>query len=320
MQISIAMATYNGAKYLQEQLDSFLAQTRLPDEIIICDDVSTDETANILLNFMHSAPFKVEIVRNECNLGYTKNFEKAISLCTGDIIFLSDQDDVWFSHKLKTIEDIFLLNSEILVVLNDQEITDEFLNPSGNTIFSNSYSLGFDASWLSAGCCTAFRLEYKNISLPFPVDLIAHDGWIHRLAAGLDVRKVVPDVLQYYRRHSSATSESMASSTKKTNRLISIFRYGLRDVTFGWRNEILISEYLIFLISNRFEDFERLNIYAKAILLKSRENNRVKALEERIMLLKLGRLKRFFGVLIFYKNGGYDLFSGWRSVVKDLIR
>ena len=320
MKISIAMATYNGAKYLQDQLDSFSSQTRLPDELIVCDDLSTDDTWDILLHFSRTVPFKVEVVRNEYNLGYAKNFEKAVSLCTGDIIFLSDQDDVWFDQKLKTIENIFLSNSEVLVTINDQEITDEFLNASGNTTYSNTYALGFDASWFCAGCCTAFRSEFKDLLLPFPVDLINQDGWIHRLASGLKVRKDVPDVLQYYRRHSNNSSESMASSTKNTNKLIPIFRHGLKDATFGWKNEISISKYLIFLTSNRFEDFEKLNLDAKAVLLNSLEKSRVEALEKRIILLESGRLKRFFGVLKFYRNGGYDLFSGWRSAVKDLIR
>lgn len=319
MKISIALATYNGAKYLQEQLDSFSSQTRLPDELIVCDDLSKDDTLNILINFSRTAPFKVKVVRNECNLGLTKNFEKAISLCTGDIIFLSDQDDVWFSHKLKTIEDIFLSNSEILVSLNDQEITDEFLNASGNTIFSNSYALGFE-SVSSFGCCTAFRSEFKNLALPFPVDLDGHDVWIHRVAAGLDVRKVVPNVLQFYRRHTNNLSNSIVSSIKKTNKSLPIFRYGLRDATSGWQDEISLSNHLILLTNNCFEHFEKLNLGTKSVQLNGLEKSRVKALQKRIILLKSGRLKRFIGVLMLYRNGGYNFFSGWPSVIKDLIR
>ena len=99
MKASIALATYNGERYLQEQLNSFLHQTRLPDEIIACDDCSTDRTMDILESFAISALFAVYIYRNAINLGYTKNFERAISLCSGDVIFLSDQDDVWFPKR-----------------------------------------------------------------------------------------------------------------------------------------------------------------------------------------------------------------------------
>ncbi|HIE59179.1 MAG TPA: glycosyltransferase, partial [Hydrogenothermaceae bacterium] len=94
MRISIALATYNGDTYLQDQLNSYIAQERLPDEMVVCDDVSKDETVAILEAFQKVAPFEVQIIKNETNLGYTKNFEKALSLCSGDIVFFSDQDDV----------------------------------------------------------------------------------------------------------------------------------------------------------------------------------------------------------------------------------
>ena len=97
--ISIAMTTYNGEKYLQEQLDSFLGQNRLPDELVVCDDGSQDRTMAILESFSSRAPFPVRIYRNSAKLGYSKNFEKAGSLCTGDIIAFSDEDDVWDAQK-----------------------------------------------------------------------------------------------------------------------------------------------------------------------------------------------------------------------------
>src|SRR5215217_2190591 len=100
MRISIAMATYNGAGYLQEQLESFLSQTRQPDELIVCDDGSGDATLDILERFRQSVPFAVQIHRNETRLGFTKNFEKALLKCSGDLVFLSDQDDVWFAPKV----------------------------------------------------------------------------------------------------------------------------------------------------------------------------------------------------------------------------
>ena len=87
MKISIALCTYNGAKFLQEQLDSIAFQTRIPDEMIICDDQSKDSTLEILKNFVSKASFPVRLFLNEKNLGSTKNFGKAIGLCTGDIIF-----------------------------------------------------------------------------------------------------------------------------------------------------------------------------------------------------------------------------------------
>jgi glycosyltransferase involved in cell wall biosynthesis len=105
--ISVALAAYNGARYLQEQLDSLAAQRRLPDELVVVDDASSDGTVGILERFRATAPFEVKVHRNTANLGYSANFEVAISRCTGDIIFMSDQDDVWFPEKIEAVAGCF---------------------------------------------------------------------------------------------------------------------------------------------------------------------------------------------------------------------
>jgi glycosyltransferase involved in cell wall biosynthesis len=101
--LSVALCTYNGTQYLQEQLDSIAAQTKLPDELVICDDRSSDNTVEIIKLFSSKVSFPVHLHINEINLRTIKNFEKAISLCTGDIIVLSDQDDVWKPCKTERI-------------------------------------------------------------------------------------------------------------------------------------------------------------------------------------------------------------------------
>lgn len=108
MSISIAIATYNGANYLQKQLDSFVAPRRLPNKLIVCDYGSTDGVINIAKAFRENAPFDVRIYRNEATVGYIKNFGNTISLCSGDIIFLSDEDDVWFRNKLAVMADVLM--------------------------------------------------------------------------------------------------------------------------------------------------------------------------------------------------------------------
>src|SRR6266436_7212118 len=102
--ISVAMCTYNGARFLPRQLESIATQTRLPDELVVCDDGSSDESVAIVRWFANSAPFTVRLEINERNLGSTKNFGKAIGLCEGDIIALADQDDVWKPLKLAVLE------------------------------------------------------------------------------------------------------------------------------------------------------------------------------------------------------------------------
>src|SRR5215217_714545 len=102
---SVAMCTYNGARFVAEQLASIAAQTRPPDELVVCDDRSTDATIAYVREFARTAPFPVRIFENEKNVGSTKNFERALELCEGDFIAFGDQDDVWLPEKLRKLED-----------------------------------------------------------------------------------------------------------------------------------------------------------------------------------------------------------------------
>lgn len=127
MTTSIALCTYNGEKYLKEQLDSVFAQSILADEIVICDDGSTDETLKILEDYQSRFPEILKIYQNETNLGFSKNFEKAIYLCTKDIIITSDQDDIWKKNKIEETLNFFAKNPDFEAVFNDLEIVDEQL-------------------------------------------------------------------------------------------------------------------------------------------------------------------------------------------------
>jgi glycosyltransferase involved in cell wall biosynthesis len=135
--ISIAMCTYNGARFLQEQLDSFLWQKRLPDELIVCDDDSRDETLSILNAFASKSPFPVKIYKNPQNIGYGKNFEKASLFCEGDIICFSDQDDIWLPHKLERVQEIFNEYSDLGYMVSDAKIVDEKLKPLGYSFWES---------------------------------------------------------------------------------------------------------------------------------------------------------------------------------------
>ncbi len=101
--VSIAMCTYNGQRFLAQQLQSFLDQTVQPDELVVCDDVSSDDSVAVVEAFAARAPFAVRVFRNPQNLGYIRNFEQAIAQCTGDLVFLCDQDDVWDPHKIEKL-------------------------------------------------------------------------------------------------------------------------------------------------------------------------------------------------------------------------
>jgi glycosyltransferase involved in cell wall biosynthesis len=123
MRMSIAMATYNGAKYIQEQLKSLSEQTILPYELVVCDDGSTDDTLTIVRKYAKSAPFAVRVFQNEENLHYTGNFMKAASLCNGDAIAFCDQDDIWDSRKIAACA-AALQNGPVDLVIHEGRIID----------------------------------------------------------------------------------------------------------------------------------------------------------------------------------------------------
>ncbi|MEJ7610957.1 MAG: glycosyltransferase family 2 protein [Ferruginibacter sp.] len=122
--ISVALCTYNGARYLTEQLESILRQTPPPDEIVICDDRSTEGTVAIIDTFIKEYPGIIRLFINEETLQVKRNFEKALRLCTGDIIFLSDQDDIWKANKVESISRYFKDHPEKNVVFTNAELLD----------------------------------------------------------------------------------------------------------------------------------------------------------------------------------------------------
>lgn len=128
--ISIAMATYNGARFIRRQLDSYSTQTLLPTELIVCDDGSTDATLDIVNSFTRSAPFPVLIAINPVRLGYTANFLKAAQMCRGELIAFSDQDDEWLPGKLARINEADRI-TDALLIAHAAEWMDESGVPKG---------------------------------------------------------------------------------------------------------------------------------------------------------------------------------------------
>ncbi len=217
MKISVAMCTYDGERFLREQLASIAAQERAPDELVVCDDRSRDSTRDIIEDFAATAPFAVRLHTNERNLGSTKNFERAITLCEGEIIVLSDQDDVWLPSKLRRIEERFAEEPGAGLVFSDAEVVDEQLRPLGYRLWE---SVGFDLAhrrlvragraldvllpgWTVTGATLAFRSEFRNLVLEIPDDLaLIHDGWIALMIASVAEVSFVEEPLIKYRQHS----------------------------------------------------------------------------------------------------------------------
>jgi glycosyltransferase involved in cell wall biosynthesis len=216
VKISVAMCTYNGVPFLRAQLDSIVAQSRPPDEIVICDDGSTDETASAIAEFASNSRVPIISYANEKTLGSVKNFERAINLCTGDVIALSDQDDVWREDKLQQISAAFQTNPNAGLVFSDAEIVDENLNSLDRRMWNE---VGFDthkrkllrngralevliAGWTVSGATMAFRSEYKKLALPIPTNLqMIHDGWIALTVACVADVVTIDEALIKYRQH-----------------------------------------------------------------------------------------------------------------------
>ena len=216
MKITVTMATFNGAQYIEAQLQSFIDQTRQPDEVIITDDCSTDGTEIIVREFRKTAPFKVEFHRNEQNLGYCGNFNAALIRATGDLVFLSDQDDVWFPEKIEHMVSVAERNPKALVVMNDAALTDGDLNEVGLTKVGQIRSAGMSLDSFVMGCCCAVRRELLDFCMPIPHGMKGHDNWLVELAASLNAKVVDIRVLQYYRRHEELWLELVFKDLKRS--------------------------------------------------------------------------------------------------------
>lgn len=216
IRLSVVMCTYNGAKFLDDQLRSLEQQSRPPDEIIILDDCSTDSTADIVAAFASRALFEVHMYVNPKNLGTTKNFEAAIRRCTGDVVALADQDDFWLPHKLDRIEREFLARPDIGCIFTDAEITNDCLEPLGYNLWGvtgfgrreyvslqqgDGLSVVLRRS-VATGATMAFRADLKEMILPIPDGWI-HDEWIAMVSASLSRISAIDEVLIKYRQHSS---------------------------------------------------------------------------------------------------------------------
>jgi glycosyltransferase involved in cell wall biosynthesis len=214
--LSVALCTYNGAQYLPEQLASISAQSRPPDEIVVCDDRSSDTTIAIVEAFSAAVPFPVRLYVNESTLGSSSNFAKAIALCTGDIIALADQDDIWLPEKLARTERILRARPNVGLVFTDAEVVDEQLCPLGYRLWESvafdrsrqewilrdrAFELLFE-SYVVTGTTMAFRAHYRDLVLPIPKGTIwIHDGWIALMIAAVAEIAIIPEPLVLYRQH-----------------------------------------------------------------------------------------------------------------------
>ncbi len=233
MKVSVAMATYNGMAYLDEQLQSILCQLGEADELVISDDGSTDGTWEALQ----------ELCARDCRVkllcgpksGVVKNFENAIAACAGDVIFLCDQDDVWDTDKVSAVLAVFA-QTDAAVVMHDARI----VNAQGEELLPSFFATRGTRTgllknlWKNSyiGCCMAFSRSLLPNILPFPDGIPMHDQWIGLRAQRCGGVALIPRALSSYRRHGdNATADahgSLGTMLRQRWNMIKALRRGKR--------------------------------------------------------------------------------------------
>lgn len=316
------MTTYNGSKFIYDQLLSISNQTIRPDEIVVCDDASTDNTVNILMSFSKKVNFPIKIIKNKFNIGYSNSFNKALSLCEGEIVFICDQDDFWFREKIEKVLNCFENNIGIVLVIHDVMFCREDLSPIGQTKINRIKSFTNVENDYVVGMATAIKRDFLQLCLPIPnLSGISYDRWLHDCARVIKKKFVLNSVLAYYRRHSENVTSNSSINANHTTSKISLLWAKFRESSNVKNIKYFESSQLASWIIKK-KDWIVMNDYlseSEVINIISSEESKLAILRERSRILKLPRWKRGLAILKLLSIGGYTYFFGWKSAIKDLL-
>lgn len=313
MKTSVAICTYNGEKYIKEQLESILNQTHAIDEIIICDDGSNDKTIAIIEQIQIEHPNKIYINKNSENLGSTKNFEKAISICTGDYIFLSDQDDVWKINKVEKVVQHFLNHpSTEAVFTNGDLINDKNKKINSLTLWDSVFfmekklkkpillfKLICSKRNMVTGATLCIKKEIKEFILPFPeIKKYYHDEWIAIIIASRNKLDYITDELISYRIHAKqqigGKTSNQKNAIKKHIKLSNHILGNANPKSFQEYNQLMNAYYRNYLkfkeVSNNTKDDFPIKF------------NEIVNTNLKLFIKSKKSLKRKFPILYFFKN------------------
>ncbi|HXF45302.1 MAG TPA: glycosyltransferase family 2 protein [Burkholderiaceae bacterium] len=232
--VSIALCTFNGERFVREQLESIWRQTRLPDEIVAVDDASADGTWAVLARCAAESPVPIRLMRNPQRLGYAQNFERAISLCAGEIVFLCDQDDVWMPEKIALMCVPFERDTSVMLVHSDALLVNAELKPLGVRLFralgltsaeraeedsGNAFALLLKRNIVTGATC-AIRREVYAHATPFDPNFV-HDEWLalHAALRGRLVRLEQP-LIRYRQHQANQIGAPPLGSVARTRRLL----------------------------------------------------------------------------------------------------
>ncbi len=229
--VSIALCTYNGAKYLQPLLDSVLEQTYKNIEIIIVDDCSTDATYSILAEYSEHNK-NIHLYKNKHNLGFVGNFERALSYCNGDLIALCDQDDLWLPEKIEL--QVNAIGNNILIYHDSEFIREDGvgLNKKMSDLF-NFYRGDQPEVFLLSNCVSGHSILLKKELIKYVLPLnkdLYHDWWIAYVAANHGAIEYIPTCLVKYRQHETSDTDLLWIKSEDKYRQMSSAELITRDI------------------------------------------------------------------------------------------
>jgi glycosyltransferase involved in cell wall biosynthesis len=314
------MCTYNGSRFLREQLESIAAQTKQPVELVVCDDRSEDQTVKIVKGFAQQARFRVRLEINTTNLGSTKNFEKAIGLCQGSIIVLADQDDVWLPEKLERMVEVFERRTAIGGVFSDAELIDADSKPVSKTLWASArfnsreqdkFEEGQGLKVLLkhptvTGATMGFRCKFRELIIPIPKNQI-HDHWIAVLIASVSHLAPIGTTLIQYRKHENQQIGPWSVDSLWQQIQVS------RSMTRDYLGEAERFNEICQRLSDRFATFSP---HPSALRLIGQKIGHQKTRGDlpRPKLLRLGYLVRELITLRYWRYS-----NGWGSAARDLL-
>lgn len=309
--ISVALCTYNGERYIRQQLNSILNQDVQVDEIVICDDKSKDHTIDIIHHTMLSSSIPYYVYKNEKNLGYRRNFEKAIALCKGDIIFLSDQDDVWHKNKIQRMMRYFddphvmlVHHNDVLVDASSHVLLESYWDSMGFPIKNfrrNDMNPLFLRNYVQGSAC-AFRKYVFNIANPFP-SCAVHDEWLALIAMQLGTVISIEEPLMDYRQWGN-NSIGVQISTMRDK--ISSYIYGMQK---KMQKHIAVVE-------NRKQVFEKLQdrLRERKIHFIAPHNMEIFEKKRLDFIYKKRSIPPISGYYLYY-----NIYEDTKQVLKDIL-
>lgn len=329
MDVSVALCTYNGERFLQEQLASIAAQWLLPFELVVRDDRSTDSTVQIVEDFAKEAPFPVRLAINEERVGSNENFARGIADCVGEAIALSDQDDIWHPNKLSELAGALAERSDIGLVFSDAALVDENLSPLGRTLWEclpfppekqarlrspDAFSILLGSNVVT-GATAMFRSEYKEFISPIPSHIpVGHDGWIALVISALADIEPLDKPLIDYRQHPNQQigAPNLAGGQGQSHNPPAMAKEQKRE---QYRRRLHLLECLDGSLSRAQEAGSSPRLDAALWEIQ----DRAKHLHARLEMPRL-RLSRLPAVLREIASGRYARYSsGVRSAVVDLL-